>query len=310
MTIFRKIQSFAIKSYYRRKPKEAAMFMDADNAAFDLRAQKLKAKVSQEPLVVFLLSLIDRDKSKNWQSDCENLYRTLLSFQNQTSQNWLAVICSSDRPEHLPDDPRIVFLKYDKIAYPHTFTLEPRSGDKGIKRLQMVDYIEQTLTQDGFVFTMDADDIFSHGLVDYMQKTRHGGGYMIEHGLQKDLASGGIMRLGPRGLSGTKATPLWSTCGSGTAIYFDFRPGSKIGSKVVRLACIQKHRLTPILAYTAGFKPKSVPFVAGVYLVNNGANLTSHTVTAGSGTELSQILEDNFAWTEICSETMRVFAKT
>lgn len=308
MDFARRIKTFVVKSKFRRKPSEAIIYDESDRNALALSRASLAVTPTGHGKVVFSISLIDRSRSKDWESVCINLYRTLLSIKNQTDPNWLVFVCGGDKPELFPKDERIIFLKHDKDRFPHVYEIEPGTGDKAEKRLQIISYMESEYQNDGYFFPIDADDIISARLVEWVRSGPWRDGFMIERGLKLDLKTMGIEELGPRGISGQRMTPMWSTCGTGTAVYFDLRPRSPLGMAFVRASLLQNHRRSPILATLAGCDIRALPFHAGVYLVNHGANITNWKVAAdpqGTGPgehRLSAILENEFKWRALSNE--------
>ena len=63
-----------------------------------------------EIYVQFMTPLIGRDKARNWDTVCRWVQLTAESLLRQTDPTWKWVICGQDRPDTLPDDPRINFL--------------------------------------------------------------------------------------------------------------------------------------------------------------------------------------------------------
>lgn len=307
-----KLRAFAVKSAYRRRPSEARQFDDADRAALVLASERLRPIPSPDADVVFLISLMERSRAGDWRLVSRNLRRTLESLLNQTDGRWRVIVCCGARPEAFPEDDRIVFLPYDAARYPATTEIEPGSGDKGAKRLQILDHIDANGGSDGYAFAIDADDVLARDVVHHMRTTRAPGGYVIESGLDLDLETGTVTELGPRGLSGNRMTPMWSQCGTGTALYYDLRPSARLGTRLVRTALMHNHRRAPILAALAGFPPRVFPFHAGINVANNGTNVTGRTPpraapTLRGGPDLRAILSTNFDWDAIEARTAAAF---
>lgn len=299
-----RMRAFCIKSAYRRKPKEASEFDDSDRAAIALSRMKIKTEPSAAPLVIFMISLVDRARAKDWGNVCNNLYRTIASLQLQSDPNWIVIICGGDCPDSLITSDRVIFLPHDRSRFPEVREIEPGTGDKGAKREQIIAFIEASFSIDGYAFAMDGDDLLHKDIVKFMRSQRHPSGYIIERGLKVDLQTGGIVELGPRGLLGTRRTPMWSTCGTGTGLYFDLRSQRGLGTRLIRVALLENHRRSPILATISGHGPKTIPFHGGVYLVNNGGNVTEWRVSAGQvtskeGHSLREMLESGFSWSRI-----------
>jgi hypothetical protein len=300
-----RVRSFLVKAVlYRRRPAEALAYGAAERAALALRQERLATSPSARPRVVFLISVVGQARARDWASVSVNLFRTLRALQRQTDPGWEAIVCGQDRPLHVPDDPRILFLTHDETRWPTPPGRTGGAGDKRAKRLQSLDHMERTLRADGYAWALDADDILHPGVVEALRTIRPRGGCLVESGLKLDLGSGAAHDLGPRPWLGPPRTPFWSTSGSGAALYFDLRPEGRLGTRLLRLALVPRHRTTPILATLAGFRPEPLAFPAGLYLVNNGSNVSGARLpgAAGRTPEQTRLLEEEFGWPEIAAE--------
>jgi hypothetical protein len=300
-----RVRSFLVKAIlYRRRPAEAIDFGPAERAALALGRERLATSPSARPRVVFLVSLVGKARARDWASVSVNLFRTLRALQRQTDPGWEAIVCGQDRPLHFPEDPRILFLPHDETRWPTPPHKAGGAGDKRAKRLQSLDHMDRTIAGDGYAWALDADDILHPGVVEALRTLRPRGGCLVESGLKLDLQSGAALDLGPRPWLGPPRTPFWSTSGSGAALYFDLRPEGRLGTRLLRLALVPRHRTTPILATLAGFRPEPLAFPAGLYLVNNGSNVSGARLPGLGGRTPAQtrLLEEGFGWSEIAAE--------
>jgi hypothetical protein len=275
---FARFLSFVTKSIFRRKPKEAMIFDEIDSNALRLRRKKIRSNPSPKVSVFFLVSLVAKSKTRDWSITCTHLYRTIDSILQQSDPNFEIIICGHDKPSAIPSDSRITFITYQPEQFPSTWEIEPGTGDKGAKRAQSIALLEGSRDCDGYLFGVDADDIFHPDLVSYVRNSNNGRGYILEKGYKVDIASRNVEELGARAIFARGKTPLWSACGSGFMCYFDLRPESAIGMELAHTATLTNHRRSPIVAALSGFWPERIPFHAGVYLINHGANITDHKI--------------------------------
>ncbi len=210
---------------------------------------------SDDPLVVFAIPLISKRRAPDWAQVDRNLAATLGSLLRQEDGGWIALICGQDRPDGLPEDPRIRFL---------TATVGDKFYDKGDKRRQLIAHTARHIRRDGYYVQCDADDILHPALVRHIRRDNNGAGYFIDQGYFVDAGTGRCARLGP------DRRPFHLSCGSSTAPRFDFRRHRRFR------ALLNTHRShTKIVHIMAlyGFAMTPVPFRAGLYMVGHGQNM-------------------------------------
>ncbi|SLN13944.1 hypothetical protein [Roseisalinus antarcticus] len=213
------------------------------------------AAPSDDPLVIFAIPLVSRRRSSDWDQVTANLSATLASFLRQTDGNWMALICGQDRPDDLPDDPRITFLKA---------RVGDKFYDKGDKRRQLIAHVARRIRRDGYYMQFDADDILHPEAVAHMRGDHNGRGYLISRGY---FVHAGARRLAPLE---PPEKPFHLACGSSSAVYVDFRTHRHDA----RL--LAEHRSHTRVAETCaewGQPLDEIPFPAALYMVGHGENM-------------------------------------
>jgi hypothetical protein len=205
---------------------------------------------SDSPIVIFAMPLVSKRRAKDWEVVQTQLNQTLASFQRQSSDNWQVVIAGQDRP-HLPDDPRIQFIKAN---------VSDKFYDKGDKRRILIDHIAKSLKADAYYMQFDADDILHPDFVQYVQSDNNARGYVITDGYIVSLTEQAVI---------TKPK-FDQSCGSCAAVYVDFRQNHHDAKLLI------EHRShTKITALCADFgQPLApVPFASALYIVGHGQNM-------------------------------------
>ncbi|WP_417524541.1 hypothetical protein [Marinovum sp.] len=231
----------------------------SERAALALRPFSAKAAPQA---VVFLIPLVGRHHVGNWESTCARLGATLAGLQRQSDSRWQAVICGQDRPEDLPDDPRITFLP---------FTTPVEGNDKWRKLAQLCDHLPELGIGAGYAMTFDADDLAHPGLVEEMMQRAAPGGYLAQTGYILDHRADTLACAAPRSLSQPLRKPFWKLCGSCAALRFDLANGAA-EVDFLREMSQHEHRMFPYLARLAGRALTALEAPRVLYLLNHGEN--------------------------------------
>jgi hypothetical protein len=214
-------------------------------------------------VVHFAIPLISRRRANDWAQVGANLAVTLASLARQTDPRWRAVICGQDRPDTLPDDPRVTFLPCD---------ISDRFNDQLEKGEALTRDLARRETGAGYYFKLDADDILHPGLVAHILADDNGQGYLIDKGYILDrqhLAATGELRMAelvpPR-----RSHAFFEQCGSCAAFWYDFSRGADFVSLLDKRG---SHVELERNLRDFGFRIERVPFPAGIYVMNHGENM-------------------------------------
>jgi len=186
---------------------------------------------------------------------------TLGSLRRQADPRWTAVVCCQERPERVAFDDRVRFL-----AFPH----RPPRFDNHAKTAFVRRWLAGTLGGAGYYFALDADDLLHPDLVAHILADDNRGGYLIDRGYILDHQRMALAALQPPDATYPEATHFFRSCGSSSALWFDFDCGADFATA---LAARGNHRKVVRNMGYLGFRVEPVPFHAAIYVMNHGDNL-------------------------------------
>ena len=242
------------------RPGLSRSLKTSEHFALELRHKK-RTSASQASQVVFLLPLVRRSQATDWSLVEKNLNKTLKCFLKQTNPNWVAIICGQDKP-NIPYDRRIHFLQ---------FKTSTTGNDKWAKLEELVNYFPKVAQPSGYVMTFDADDLAHRDLVQIFLTIQHPNGYLIDHGIIHDIATGTFGQAGRPTLHKPLRKPFWKLCGSCATFRYD--PNEhKILQNFIRATIQHEHRMFPYLASLAGRPLHRLKENLVIYELNHGEN--------------------------------------
>lgn len=235
-----------------------------DLATRDWKLNAPRHAPSAGPSVVFCAPLMGRHMADDWTNVSNGVTRMVASLIAQTDPNWTLLLTSQDRPDGLPDDPRITFVPFDQ---------DVTGIDKLAKVGLLMDILPAHLAgADGYMHALDADDLLHPGVVDHIRRDNNGQGYWHKYGGMLDADTGLIARCGPRTFRYPTSRPFLSQCGSSAAIYVDFR-GDRRAAQLATRFYRAGHRSFLRTARAFGVKLSPLPFPSALYVMNTGENL-------------------------------------
>jgi FkbM family methyltransferase len=216
----------------------------------------------------FCIPLIPKANATDWSQVCNVLNQTLRSIANQTNKSSKILLAAHDKPDLAPD------LKLDiAVIRPHWEAGSDIKGkwrDKRWKRTLLLRAVRKL--GGGYVMMLDADDLVSNRLVDYVLKDRHPNGYIIDTGYAYDWKAN---LLAP--IPGVWAANFDGVCGSCSVIYFrpeDLPPPRRKERSTYHLSkYLKQHSQWKQVMSDAGRPLKSLPFPGAVYVLNHDNNL-------------------------------------
>ncbi|CAK0775085.1 conserved hypothetical protein [Gammaproteobacteria bacterium] len=220
-----------------------------------------------QPPFLFAIPLRSRLVSKDWRRICKLLSQTISSIINQTNPNFHVVVGCHELPElAIPSDPRLVFLQTSTSV---PTNLQEQMDDKRRKRRLALAYLRAL--GGGYVMPVDADDLVSRRIVQYLRTCPPRFGYIINEGYELDYQTGLI-----------KYTPRFNKfCGSSAIFRFSAEdlPLSESDESSYVADMFQNHTKWKDTAEKLGRPLQNFPFCAAVYVTNNSEN---HSVMAGN----------------------------
>jgi thiol-disulfide isomerase/thioredoxin len=130
----------------------------------------------------FIVPLAPKERKKNWIKACDDLNQTLNSIQNSTNKKYSVIVVSHDNINCEKDfDNRIHFIK---VNYDLPFVLNKRVSSRHdkLKKISIGwDYAKKYLNP-RYIMKLDADDLISRYMVNWVDQFATGPGYLIRHG--------------------------------------------------------------------------------------------------------------------------------
>jgi len=138
--------------------------------------------MNDRPALAFLIPFASRRLKSNWNIACEHLRQTLRSIQNSSSGNYRVVVAGHEAPEFdVRFDSRFHFLS---LTHPIPSDRNYTPGlvlDKLTKIAAAWDYAKPTWNPK-YVMKLDADDLISSKLVEWLDNADGEAGYLIKNG--------------------------------------------------------------------------------------------------------------------------------
>ena len=138
--------------------------------------------MNDRPTLAFIIPFASRKVKSHWTLACGHLRQTLGSIQNSSSGNYRVIVAGHERPEFdVSFDSRFHFLSLNHPTpsdhnYPPAFVL-----DKLTKVAAAWNYANPTWNPK-YVMKLDADDLVSSKLVEWLDNADEEAGYLIRHG--------------------------------------------------------------------------------------------------------------------------------
>lgn len=243
--------------------------------------------IDGRPSVAFLIPFASRRIKSRWDMACVHLRQTLKSIQNSTSGNYCVVVAGHEPPDFdVGFDSRSCFLSVNHAIPPHEDFVVSRRLDK-LAKIAAAWKHAKSRWNPYYVMKLDADDLISSRLVQWLEERGGEPGYLIKHGwvwpsgsrylvqyteyLDRVCASCLIMRSdladqqGPflTGVEGVRLDNV-SLCFAASD-HYSLVPGSAITTLLLNDS---HQRYAAQFAYL-GHKLFSVPFKAVVYRTGN-----------------------------------------
>jgi len=234
----------------------------------------------------FAVPLISKQACHDWGQVESLLNETLGSILNSTSQNYKILIACHDVPNTQYNDSNKI--KYLQAGFPPLMGQNKPMLDK-IFKLKMIGLEIQKNNNDCFVMLMDADDLVSNKLVEYVNKDQDNYGYYIYKGYELDYSLKRL-RYCPRyhRLCGSSIILRVSKCD--LPVLLDQKKEDNYFNKMIYVG----HRYCEPISKSLNRPLKKIPFAAGVYIINNGENHSVLTNNIGIRRRIVRALTPTF----------------
>lgn len=227
-------------------------------AALKLRDCPLPAPV-QSPKFTFLIPMVGRHQTGDWDAVIVRLHRTLRSFDRQ-GEPWRALVASQDDPG----------LKGFSQAVHVPFRTDAAGNDKWAKLRALVASFGAEAAP-GYVMSFDADDVMADGTLTEM-RARARDGYLVTRGYVENVGAGRVARAEPQSVIQPGQKAFWKLCGSCAAVRHDLSTCRAEQLAFLSEMLSYEHRMLPYLAALAGRKLVPLREPAVLYLLNHGEN--------------------------------------
>lgn len=230
-------------------------------------------------IVTFGIPLISRAAARDW-TQIETLFNaTLASLYNQTDQNFRIIVASNGRPAlRVPVDERLEF-----IDHPRSIPQDYIAGniDAGNKRWEIA--MRHVELGGGNLVFVDADDLISARLVEFVRRTNDPNGCIITDGYVMNWSTGA---LAPFPLSFMKPGSFHAICASCAAMNISrsdlYDKGADGKTRYQRIYGMGHHLMYDAMV-AEGRPPAAVPFPAAVYVLFTGQNGSHSASNSNAG---------------------------
>src|SRR2546423_7244915 len=134
------------------------------------------------PRVAFLIPFASRRTKSRWDIACAHLRQTLKSVQNSTSENYCVVVAGHESPDfNIETSAKVRFLSVDHDIPQHQDAVVSGRLDKLAKIGAAWNYAKSRWDPH-YLMKLDADDLISARLFQWLENCGREPGYLIEHG--------------------------------------------------------------------------------------------------------------------------------
>lgn len=214
-------------------------------------------------MIYFGIPLRSKATSNNWEKVTEFFNRTLWSVYNQTDPNFRIIVACHDIPELRHEyDGRVEFIQVDS-PIPHT--KEEMMLDKGHK----VHTIGMKVREYGGGFTMmvDADDIQSNRIAEYVNSHPEANGFLSHNGYYWHVGDD-FIKKGHKFPNGSSTIVKYSVEDLPSEYYPEQVHSNNANPHIIR----KKHGDIPKICAEMGRPLESLPFIASIYVRETGDN--------------------------------------
>ncbi len=134
------------------------------------------------PSVAFLIPFASRRTKSRWDIACAHLRQTLKSVQNSTSESYCVVVAGHEVPDfNIETNAKVCFLSVDHDIPDHEDAVVSGRLDKLAKIAAAWNYARSTWNPH-YLMKLDADDLISSRLVQWLENFGRESGYLVRHG--------------------------------------------------------------------------------------------------------------------------------
>lgn len=214
-------------------------------------------------MIYFGIPLRSKQVSNNWDNVQMLFNRTLASVYNQTDPNFKIIVACHEIPKLYKEyDNRVEFIQVDT---PVPKTKHDMMIDKGYK----VHTIGMKIREYGGGFTMmvDADDLISNRIAEYVNKHQSENGFLSHNGYYYHLGND-FIKKGHKFPNGSSTIVKYNVEDLPDCYYSKMTPNENSNPHIIR----KRHGDIPAICKQVGRPLKSLPFIASIYVRETGDN--------------------------------------
>ena len=214
-------------------------------------------------MIYFGIPLRCKAASNNWEKVSLFFNRTLWSVYNQTNPEFKIIIACHDIPHLIHSfDQRVEFIQ---VKSPIPRDKEEMMLDKGYK----VHTIGMRIREYGGGFTMmvDADDLQSNQIADYVNKHKSANGFLSHNGYYYHVGDH-FIKKGHKFPNGSSTIVNYSEEDLPYKYYDQMVPSQNENPHIIR----KRHGDIPKICKSIGRALEPLPFIASIYVRETGDN--------------------------------------
>lgn len=214
-------------------------------------------------MIYFGIPLRSKETSKNWDMVSMLFNRTLNSVYNQTNSEFKIIVACHDIPVlNREYDERVEFIK---VTSPMPKNKEEMMIDKGHK----IHTIAMRIREYGGGYTMmvDADDLISNRIADYVIKNDSENGFISQNGYYYHIGNNYIKK-GHKFPNGSSTIVKYDINDLPNVYYDNMTTNNNENPHIIR----KRHGDIPRICKELGRKLAPLPFIASIYVRDTGDN--------------------------------------
>lgn len=241
--------------------------------------------IGREELLYFIIPLISRKASKDWNMVSELFNRTLWSCYNQTDPNFRIIVACHDIPELTQKyDSRVEFIRVTENEAPIPKTQEEKMMDKGYKTHILAMRLREL--GGGYAMMVDGDDLVSCHLAEFVNKNPNQNGFYVKTGYVYFVGDN-YMKIMPKFSSGSACIVNYSVEDLPSDSTGARTPNNDKNPWIIR----KRHGgIVPFCEQT-GRPLKPLPFKGAVYVLGSGENHSMYGKTTKYQTRKREFIE-------------------
>lgn len=236
-------------------------------------------------MLYFLIPLMSKKVAKDWNMVSTLFNRTLWSCYNQTDSNFRIIVACHEIPELTRKyDDRVEFIQVTEEEAPIPKTQDEKMIDKGYKTHTLAMRLRKL--GGGYAMMVDADDLVSCHLAEYVNEHPHENGFYVKTGYVYFVGDD-YMKVLPKFSSGSACIVNYAVDDLPEKYPEKMTANCDANEWIIRKC----HGGIVPACEAAGRPLKPLPFKAAVYVLGSGENHSLFGKTTKYQTRMREIRE-------------------